>query len=88
MKKIVIIGIIMLSVMFASFIYAQMRYYNGYLREEERLIEELRNENAITQRLLRETEDIYSDARVERIAREQLGLVRPDEIVFINDAAR
>ena len=88
MKKIVFIGIVILSVMFSSFIYAQLRLYNDYLREEQRLELELQKENQTRQRLEREMDNIFSDSYVEKIAREQLGLVRPDEIVFINSAAR
>jgi len=88
MKKIVAILAAALFVAFAGVIYTQLNLYREYAAEANALKAELAKESAVYQRLEREKEQYMSDAYVEKIAREKLGLVRHDEIVFINDAAR
>ena len=88
MKKIMIIFVFALTVVFSNFIFTQMREYNNYLREEQMIAAELEKEREILNKLIREKEQGLTDAYVEKIAREKLGLVRHDEIVFINEAAR
>ena len=88
MRKVIMVFIIALSFVFASFITAQMRLYYEYVREERELLAELEKEKEVLNRLVREREQGLTDAYVERIAREVLGLVRHDEIVFINEASR
>ena len=88
MKKIVAFFLITLFAVFSGFIYSQTRLINEYAREQAELDAELEKENANLERLMREKEQYMSDAYVEKIAREKLGLVRQDEIVFFNDAAK
>ena len=87
-KKIVFLFVLTLSVVFSVFIYMQTRLYNEYALEEKRLETELAKERGDLNILLKEKENYLSDSYVEKIAREKLGLVRQDEIVFINDAVR
>jgi cell division protein FtsB len=49
---------------------------------QEQKNRELRDENARLSRIVRELSPPVSSAALEKAAREQLGLVRPDEILF------
>jgi len=86
-KKFYFICVAALIITFAGIIYSQSRSYFEYAAERNTLAAELKKERELNQKLEREKEQYMSDAYVERIARE-LGLVRPDEIVFINDGVR
>jgi cell division protein FtsB len=68
----------------SAFLYA--RPYAKYAQEERRLIIELEAEKEIAVELEKEKSFKGTDAFVEKIARERLGYVRPDEIVFYNVA--
>jgi len=87
-KRLAFVLILALIAVFASFIYAQTLINIDYAREEALLAAELEKETETLNKLKREKDHYMSDSYVEKIAREKLGLVRQDEIVFINDAAR
>ncbi len=74
------------AVMFTAIIVMQMSGYNDYRRELARVREELEYEDQVREELLDEMVFNESDAYIEQQAREQLGLIRPDEILIINDA--
>ena len=84
MKKAYFICVALLILIFAGIIYTMSQSYFEYNAERKALAAELKKELEINLRLEREKEQYMSDAYVERIARE-LGLVRHDEIVFINE---
>ena len=88
MKKLMWILIIALMAMFAHPIYTQIRFLYELTAEEQTLLSELEKESETLARLKRENENVMSHSYVEKIAREKLGLVHQDEIVFINDNAR
>ena len=88
MKKVSIICAAALVLVFGSIIYSQFSLYLNYRAEEKKLIEELAKEKETFQQLQREQEQYMSDAYVEKIAAEKLGLVHHDEIVFIDDSAK
>jgi len=88
MKKIITVFAVALMIAFTGVIYTQLSSYREYAAREAALRAELAKERETLQRLEREKELYMSDAYVEKIAREKLGLVRHDEIVFINDSAR
>ncbi len=74
------------AVMFTVFIVMQMSDYNESRRELARLQADLEAEDRTREELLDEMVYNESDAYIEEQAREQLGLIRPDEILIINDA--
>ncbi len=76
---------IILLIFFASVIYFQMDNYFYYAKEEERIKQLIAEEERTSQSLLKELQDIGSDAFIEKIAREQLGLVSIDEILFYRE---
>ena len=62
------------------------------LRENNAQISELKTEIASAKETLSKVEDLdtlsRSDAYIERLAREKLGLVLPDEVVFVDVTGR
>jgi len=50
--------------------------------ELERLIEE---EHKLQAQILYDIENSMSDANIERVARERLGFIRSNEIIFFNE---
>ena len=88
MKKLYYVCIIALIALFAGIIYMHSLQYFEYRGEADVLAIELDKEKETLGRLEREKEQYMSDAYIEKIAREKLGLVRHDEIVFINDAVK
>ncbi len=73
-------------VMFSGVIFMQVSDYNNFRQELARSEAELENETQIQEDLRDEMVYNDSDAYIEKIAREQLGLVKPDEILFVNEA--
>ncbi len=73
-------------VMFAVIIVMQMSGYNDYRRELAQIEEDLAYEDQVREDLMDEMIYNESDAYIEQQAREQLGLIRSDEILIINDA--
>jgi cell division protein FtsB len=52
------------------------------LARQEQLNQQLRDENAALARTVKALSPPVNDAALEKAAREQLGFVRPDEVVF------
>jgi len=84
MKKIIFITLILIFGFFAVSALFYARPYAKYAREEKRLLLELEAEKEISLELEREKNYQGSNAFIEQIAREKLGFVHPDEIVFYN----
>ncbi len=76
-----VIGLVLVGSLFA-FVYPTRTYLDqrAEMRSAEERLSILRDENA---RLAREAERLQSDEAVERIAREQYGLLRPGERAFV-----
>ena len=72
--------------MFGGLILIQMSRYNGYRAELVRLDNEIMAEQRRHAELLAEIAWFESDAYIEKLARDLLGYVKYDEIVFINVA--
>ena len=72
--------------MFSSLIIMQMSRYGEYRQELDRLRAELAHEQQMAVDLRHRQAFYESDAYIERLAREMLGFVRQDEIVFQNIA--
>jgi len=85
MKRFMVFFTLALLAMFAHPVYTQLLLYNDLTREEAALAAELEKENETLERLKKEKEHYMSDAYVQKIAREELGLVYQDEIVFKNE---
>jgi len=79
---------LVLTVFFGCAIMMQYMDYRGLVREEAALLRLIQAEAERTVELERDMDFFYSDAFVEKVAREELGLVRSDEILFISDARR
>lgn len=89
MAKESVIKVLVVLAIFALFIFAT----NGYLKQEKELerlnkeAEELALKLEIVEREAKQVDELKalsgSTDYIERVAREKLGLVRPDEIIFI-----
>lgn len=84
MKKIFLFSLIFIMVFFAASFLLYAKPYLRYREEEKRLLREVEIEKGIAMELEREKSYQGTDAFVEKIAREKLGYVRPDEKVFYN----
>lgn len=72
--------------MFAGLFAIQRSHHEGYRQELARLNAELAAERQVATDLRYRQAFYESDAYIERLAREMLGFVRQDEIVFQNIA--
>lgn len=79
---------IMLAVFFGSAITMQMSKYHTYKEKERELLAEMDKEREHEEELNKELQYYESDAYVEKVAREKLGLVRPGEILFYNEPGK
>ena len=64
---------------------ANLNTYRALKSEEALLKENIAAENEKTQKLYEEKEYYTSDDYIEVVARNQLGLIKPNEIVFIKN---
>jgi cell division protein FtsB len=69
---------------FAGLAVVQYSRYDNYARELERLRASIEQERRTASDIEYQRAFYDSDAYVEQLAREWLGFVRPDEIVFVN----
>ena len=72
--------------MFSGLIVNQASRYNQIRDQLNHVEAEIAREVAIYEHLRLQIDFFDSDAYIERLAREQLGMVRPNEIVFRNRA--
>ena len=72
--------------MFAGLIAIQLGRYNDYRIELDRLTIEFRQEEQIAEDLRYRQAFYESDTYIEQLAREMLGFIRQDEIIFQNIA--
>ena len=79
--NIICIGI---SMYFISILYTQQISINKYNSEFEMYQTQISQNNDILEGLNSEGLDISTDAYIEKIAREQLGFVKPYEKIFID----
>jgi cell division protein FtsL len=79
----IVLAIILLLILYIVFLFSDKYARTLQLKEDikrfEAEIEELKREN---NNLLEEVESLKSDKSVEKIAREELGLTKPDEILM------
>jgi len=72
--------------MFSGMVVVQMSNYNEYRADLLRIQADIAREQAIYADLRLQMTMFDSDAYIERLARERLGMVHPHEIVFRNIA--
>lgn len=87
MKRFFLLFELGLILIFLLAVVTQAKPYSKFLAEEQSLYAELAEEQKLTEELNRELAYRGTDAYVEKVARERMGYIRPDEIVFINEAA-
>lgn len=77
---------LLLTGTFAGLMANQASRYGHFNSELKQVRENLEREKKIYEQLKDQRLYYDSDAYVEQLARDQLGYVRPDEIVFVNIA--
>ena len=77
---------LLIAGVFTGLVITQMSRYEYYCRDLERLRAELAREQQIAYDLIYRRAFYESDAYIEQLARERLGFVRQDEIIFQNIA--
>lgn len=64
----------------------QFKRYRALKAEEARILAAIEDANEETMEIEADRAYYASDAYIEKIAREQLGLLKPNEVLFINRA--
>lgn len=77
---------LLIVVMFSGLLVMQASRYSIARKELDRVQAELAHEERIYDDLQDQIVYYESDAYIEQLARDQLGYVRPDEIMFVNVA--
>ena len=75
---------LLIIVMFGSLFVSQFSIYLGLADELDRLYADKARERQIAADLRYQQAFFESDAYIEYLARERLGLVMPNEIIFVN----
>ncbi len=65
---------------------SQLKLYGQYKQEAEDILSQIEEEQKKNAEYIKEKEYYNSDAYVEKVARQQLGLVMPNEILYVNNA--
>lgn len=73
-------------ILFGGLFISQMESYNELQKELTRVNSDVSRAKVENERLETQLSFFDSDAYIERLARERLGMVRPNEIVFRNIA--
>lgn len=76
----------LILIMFSGLIVTQAGQYNDLRATLDRINEDVAAERAIYNDLTNQLQFFDSDAYIEALARERLGMIRPNEIVFRNVA--
>ncbi len=83
-KFFILIWVILIA-FFGTVVSFQLKDYGKLEKEKADVISKIEEEKKLTEQLKSELLISSSDKYVEKVAREQLGLVKPDEYLFIND---
>ena len=65
---------------------SKLKLYGQYKQEAEDILSQIEEEQKKNAEYIKEKEYYNSDAYVEKVARQQLGLVMPNEILYVNNA--
>ncbi len=82
-KKAMILLLIIVIIIFSFRLFMNMRKVNEMEQRLDRLSQEYEEKIEQNQELKEEIERVKSPAYVEKVAREELGLVKPGEILLI-----
>ncbi len=82
--KIICLGLAIFALVIASGIFWQYQSYRALTAEYELLEQQIAQEKSKLHDFQSQKEYYHSDAYIEKIAREKLGLVKSNEIVYIN----
>lgn len=89
MKKIKIIAQLVILASFLCFFFlfafSQLKEISGLNNEVAALESDIKNEEIVAQKLQDELEYSESDEFIEKVARQRLGLIKYDEIIFVVD---
>lgn len=77
----------MISIFLIIF-YSQFMQYQILLETEKELVLQLEEQKNIQLKLEEEKSNYENSLYIEEIARNKLGLVKPEETIYINEAAR
>lgn len=82
-KKAMILLLIIVIIIFSFRLFMNMRKVNEMEQRLDRLSQEYEEKIEQNQQLKEEIERVKSPAYIEKVAREELGLVKPGEILLI-----
>ncbi len=85
-SKFVFVFMLVFTTVIGINFYNQMKGYAKLKQEESQIEQMIEEEREKGIELANKKEYYKSDAYIEKIAREQLGLIKPDEVLFINKA--
>lgn len=83
-NKIYFITMICVFCVFSVAIFVQYQNKVELENQKNQVLEEIEKENKTTEELKKQSEYKDSDEYIEKIAREQLGLVKHNEVLFID----
>lgn len=85
-KKINIIGVlfVLVGIYFVTTFVDQQISINRYTSQIDMYMENIANKEALTKYYNEQQENVESDEYIEQIARENLGLVKPYEKIFVD----
>lgn len=85
-KTIVLFFMVLFFIAVSIGIAGQLKIYGQYKQEAEEILLQIQEEQEKNAEYLREKDYYNSDAYIEKVARQQLGLVMPNEILYVNNA--
>jgi cell division protein DivIC len=80
------IFIIFLAIYFINALAAQKKTLEGMEQSKKEALQKLEQLSAQREKLKREIELINTPSQIEKTARERLNLVKPGEIIFVDDS--
>lgn len=85
-KTIVLFFMVLFFIAVTIGIASQLKIYGQYKQEAEEILVQIQEEQEKNAEYIREKEYYNSDAYIEKVARQQLGLVMPNEVLYVNNA--
>ncbi len=87
-KTIVLFFMVLFFIAVSVGIASQLKVYGQYKQEAEEILIQIQQEQEKNAEYLREKEYYNSDDYIEKVARQQLGLVMPNEVLYVNNAKK
>ncbi|NDO46627.1 septum formation initiator family protein [Clostridium sp. MD294] len=85
-RTIVLFFMVLFFIAISVGIASQLSMYGKYKQEAEEILVQIQQEQQKNAEYIREKEYYNSDAYIEKVARQQLGLVMPNEILYVNNS--